>query len=164
VALGRVSGAHGVKGWIKVQSFTEPRENIAQFDSWILEVHGSERVVEVEGSKPQGNSMLVKLAGVEDRDAAQALTGALVAVMRSALPPCASGEYYWTDLEGLSVRTVDGQALGTVDHLLATGSHDVLVLGGPAARMIPFVAGTIVKDVDLAARVIVVDWDESFWD
>lgn len=164
VTVGRVSGAHGIKGWIKVQSFTEPRENIAQFDSWYLEVSGVQRVVDVEDSKRQGNSMLVKLVGIEDRDAAQALTGAVVAVSRSALPPCDPGEYYWTDLEGLTVRTMAGEVLGAVDHVLPTGAHDVLVLAGAERRMIPFVADKIVKTVDLAAGVVVVDWDASFWD
>lgn len=164
VPVGRVGGAHGIKGWVKVQSFTEPRENIAQFDSWLLDLHGAQRIVAVEQSKGQGAGIVVKLAGVDDRDAAQALAGALIAVKRSALPPCAPGEYYWTDLEGLNIRTVAGEDLGAVEYVLATGAHDVLVLAGGEARMIPFVAGKVVREVDLDAGVVVVDWDPSYWD
>ena len=164
VPLGRIGGAHGVKGWVNVHSYTEPRENIAQFRTWILDQGGAERRVGVESCESRGKSVVVKLAGIDDRDAAQALAGAAIAVERAALPPIAPGEYYWADLEGLTVRTLGGEVLGTIDHLVATGAHDVLVLGGPGPRMIPFAPGRIVRGIDLEAGIVLVDWDRSYWE
>lgn len=160
--LGRISGVYGTRGWVKLFSYTHPRDNIVGFDAWVIEQHGKRRRVEVETGRSQGRSVLAKLRGIDDRDAARALIGAQIGVERNALPPCEPGEYYWTDLEGLRVRTVAGEDLGIVDHLLATGAHDVLVLGADGRHMIPFVAGEVVREVDLDAGVIVVDWDAAF--
>jgi len=162
VTLGRVSGVYGVKGWIKVHSYTEPRDNIVGFGVWILRRDGQERTMEVELGRVHGGGVVAKLRGVEDRDEAAQWVGADIAVERSRLPACAPGEYYWTDLEGLEVRTVEGEVLGRVDHLLATGSNDVLVLGGDDRRMIPFVMGEVIRAVDLESGVIVADWPADF--
>lgn len=162
--LGRVSGIYGTRGWIKLFSYTEPRDNIVAFDTWILEQHGEQRRIEVETGSSQGKTVLAKLRGIDDRDAARPLIGAQIGVQRGALPSCDPGEYYWTDLEGLRVESIGGDALGVVDHLVATGAHDVLVLGGDGRRMIPFVASEVVREVDLEGGVIVVDWDASYWD
>jgi 16S rRNA processing protein RimM len=164
VPVGHVSGVYGIQGWLKVYSYTEPRENIAQFSSWTIEHDGSRREAKVEDGKKHGKGVLVKLSGIDDRDAALALVGAEIEVRRAALPPVAPGEYYWADLEGMSVRSEAGELLGRVDHLIATGAHDVLVLDGDGSRLIPFVVGEIVKDVDLVAGVLVVSWDASYWE
>ena len=162
VTLGRITGVYGIKGWVKVFSFTEPRENILDFDGWILEQAGSRRRVEMEQGRRQGKGIVAKLRGVDDRDAASALIGAEIGVPRSALPPCEAGEYYWTDLEGLVVQNLEGVRLGIVDHLLATGANDVLVLRGDEERLIPFVSPDVVRRVDLDAGTIVVDWEPDF--
>jgi 16S rRNA processing protein RimM len=164
VTLGRIRGAYGIKGWVKVRPYTERPENVARFATWVLEKGGIERRVAVESCKLQGKDLVAKLGGVDDRDAASALSGTAVKVERVALPACAPGEYYWTDLEGLSVRTVAGEELGTIDHLLAMPAHDMLVLAGAKSRLIPFVAGRIVRRVDLDAGVVIVEWDRSYWD
>lgn len=164
VRLGRISGVHGIKGWVKVFSYTEPRGNIVRFGTWLLEQGGRYRSVELEAGEERGKSVVAKLSGVADREAASELIGAEISVERNALPPCVPGEYYWADLEGLAVRNLDGETLGVVDHLLATGAHDVLVLQGDGSRLIPFVAGRVVREVDLGGGVVVVDWDASFWD
>jgi 16S rRNA processing protein RimM len=164
VTLGRISGLYGVNGWVKVYSYTEPRENIVDYATWILEHDGEERRVEVEAGRSQGKNVVAKLRGVDDRDAARSWIGADIAVDRQALPALESGEYYWVDLEGLAVRNTRGETLGEVDHLMATGANDVIVLRGAEERMIPFVAGDVVVEVDLEGGVIVVDWESSFWD
>jgi 16S rRNA processing protein RimM len=158
VTLGRISGLFGVKGWVKVQSYTEPRDNLAKFGVWIVRRHGADSEMEVEDARGHGANVVAKLRGVDDRDVAREWIGADVAVARAALPACEPGEYYWTDLEGLEVRTVAGDPLGKVERLLATGGHDVLVLGGERARLIPFVLGRVIRNVDLDAGVIVADW------
>jgi 16S rRNA processing protein RimM len=164
VALGRITGHYGVRGWVKVHSYTDPRENIVDFSSWILDHGGAQHRVDVEAGRSQGKNIVAKLRGIDDRDAAQEWMGAEIAVDRSELPPCAPGEYYWVDLEGLAVHSTRGEVLGEVDHLMATGANDVIVLRGDEQRLIPFVAETVVKRVDFASGVIVVDWEPGFWE
>lgn len=162
VTLGRISGVHGVRGWVKVLSYCEPRVNIVGFGLWTLRNRAGERTLQVEDGREQGAGVVAKLRGVDDRDQARGLVGAEVVVERAALPKCGPGEYYWTDLEGLGVVTPDGFRLGTVDHLVAAGDQDVLVLAGRPERLIPFVQGAVIKSVDLDAGVIVADWSPEF--
>jgi 16S rRNA processing protein RimM len=164
VSVGHISGVYGVRGWVKVHSYTEPRDNIVRFTEWRLAQPGSSWSVALEDGRSHGKSVLAKLDGIDDRDRAAELIGAQISVERAALPPCEPGEYYWADLEGLAVRSEAGEWLGTVDHLLATGAHDVLVMREDARRMIPFVMDKVVRDVDLERGVIVVSWDASFWE
>jgi 16S rRNA processing protein RimM len=152
----------GVKGWLKIQSYTHPRANIATFAEWLLRVSGTERGFEVEAARRHDAGMVVKLRGLDDRDHAREWVGAAIVVERGRLPPLAAGEFYWTDLEGLEVRTTSGLRLGKVDHLLATGAHDVLVVRGDKERLIPFVTESIVERVDLTAGVIVVNWPPDY--
>ena len=163
VRLGHIAGVHGVQGWVKVHSFTEPRDNIVRFGSWTLTQAGRRWRVELEAGRSHGKNVLAKLEGVDDRDSATALVGAEILVDRNSLPGCAPGEYYWADLEGLVVESTDGSVLGRVDHLIATGAHDVLVLDGERDRLIPFVLDDVVQKVDLEGGRIVVNWDASFW-
>ena len=162
VTLGRVSGVFGVKGWLKVQSYTEPRANIAQFGVWLLRMNGVDSPFDVEDGHSHGGSVVAKLRGLDDRDRAVEWVGAEIVVERERLPALASNEFYWTDLEGLEVRTTAGEVLGKVDHLLATGANDVLVIGGSPQHLIPFIVGPVVKLVDLPARLIVVEWSTDY--
>jgi 16S rRNA processing protein RimM len=158
VTLGRISGVFGVKGWVKVHSYTEPRDNIVTFRVWTVRQRGIDRAIEIEDGRSHSRNVVAKLRGVDDPDQARALIGADVLVARAELPDCEPGEYYWTDLEGLEVRTPGGEPLGVVDHLVATGANDVIVLAGAPGRMIPFVVGEVIRSVDLDAGVIVADW------
>jgi 16S rRNA processing protein RimM len=162
VTLGRISGVFGVKGWVKVHSFTDPRDNVVGFRSWLVRSHGACRRFEVEAGHRQGAGVVAKLRDVDDPEEARELIGADILVERQELPPCAAGEYYWTDLEGLEVRTTEGQVLGTVDHLISTAGHDVLVLTGDRERLIPFVIGRVIREVDLDAGRIVADWSPDY--
>lgn len=161
VILGRVSGVFGVKGWLKVQSYTEPRDNIVGFGAWTLRLKGVDRAFEVEDGHSHAGSVVAKLQGIDDRERARDLVGADIVVSRERLPATAAGEFYWTDLEGLEVRTTSGIVLGKVDHLLATGGNDVLVLDSRPERLIPFI-GAVVKEVDLERGLIVVDWSPDY--
>ncbi len=162
ILLGRVTGLYGVKGWIKVHSYTHPRENIVNFGRWTLR-HGDDSVpMEVENGRLQGRTVVAKLPGIDDRDRARALIGAEITVDRDELPPCGPGEYYWADLEGLVVRTEAGDDLGRIDHLFPTGVHDVLVVEGERQRLIPFVKRRIVREIDIERGLIVVDWDPDY--
>lgn len=164
IRLGEVCGVHGVKGWVKVRSFTEPKSNLIGYRDWLLDTGGQRRNVHVESATVAGRNVIAKLQGVDDRDVAQALIGSAVFVRRSEMPQCAPGEYYWADLEGLEVRSSSGALLGTVAGLIATGANDVIVLAGAEGRLIPYVPDRIVREVNLEAGFIIVDWDASYWE
>ena len=162
VAVGRITGAYGVRGWVRVASDTEPSTRILDYGPWQLRVGNEWIGFEVLEGRPQGRGLVVKLKGLDDRDAAAHLTGAQIAVIRSALPDLDPGNYYWADLEGAEVVGRDGRSLGRVDHIMATGGNDVLVVVGERERLIPFIENQVVLQVDLEARRITVDWDPEF--
>jgi 16S rRNA processing protein RimM len=162
VLVGRIVGVFGVAGAVKLHSFTEPRENIFSYRPWLVRLGNETRAIDRAKGKVQGKGMVATLPGVDDRDAAAALMGAEIYVQRSALPQAAPGEVYWSDLEGLRVSTVEGRELGVVSHLFATGANDVLVVKGERERLVPFIRDSVVREIDLAAGTIVVDWDPDF--
>ncbi len=147
---------------MRVQSFARPPESILDFPNWWVETGDGWQERAVESSRIQSNGIVVALEGCRDREAAAALRHAAVAVPRSALPEPASGEYYWHDLIGLAVATTEGVELGRVDHLLETGANDVLVVYGDRERLIPWIQGQVVQNVDLANGRMIVDWDPTF--
>ena len=157
-----MTGLYGVKGWIKVHSYTHPRENIVNFRRWTLRRGDDHAPVAVENGRLQGRTVVAKLLKIEDRDEARALIGAEITVDRDDLPPCEPGEYYWADLQGLCVRSASGDALGHVDYLFSTGAHDILVVAGDRQRLIPFVMQRVVQEIDLQRGLIVVDWDPDY--
>jgi len=163
VTLGRVSGAYGIQGWIKVHSDTSPRENIVAYSPWYLLRDGQRETHKVNAGRRQGKSVVAKLAGCNDRDAAEALIGAEIAILRSQLPPTTEpGEYYWADLVGLRVETLDGIELGRIDQLFETGANDVIVVSGERERLLPYTWQQVVREVDLGQGVMRVDWDPEF--
>ena len=159
--LGRISGLFGVRGWVKVHSYTEPREAVLDYDSWLLSGNGGWQAARVAEGQRHGKTVIARLEGYDDRDQAAALIGTEIGVPRAALPEAGEGSFYWSDLEGLRVMHRDGTELGRVDHLLATGANDVMVVRGDRERLIPFVIGPVVLEVDLSHGVIRVDWE---WD
>ena len=163
ILLGRVTGAFGVRGDVKLESWTEPRAQIFRYQPWILRsANGVERELRGAKGRDTGKHVVATLPGCDDRDAAEALRGTEILVPREALPPPAPGEYYWVDLEGLRVVTLEGVDLGEVSHLLSTGANDVLVAQAERERMIPFVQPDVVRSVDFDAGVVTVDWDADF--
>ncbi len=161
VVLGRISGFFGVRGWVKVYSYTEPREAVLNYRSWLLSSNGDWRTAEVAEGKRHGKTVIARIEGIEDRDQAAKLIGCDIGVPRSEMPETDEGQYYWSDIEGLRVMTKNGTGLGKVEYLLETGANDVMVINGEQEVLVPFVIDDVVLDVDLAAGVITVDWD---WD
>ena len=160
---GQISGVFGVKGYVKVFSLTQPRENILKYSPWLLQKNDLTKEVNVIGGQRQGNNVVAELENIVDRDAAQALMGWDILISRQSLPKAKPGEYYWTDLVGLEVETLTGIKLGVVDHLIETGANDVLVVvDGEIERLIPFLQQHTVLNIDLAAGLIHVDWDPDF--
>jgi len=160
VAVGRIGGVYGLRGWVHVQSETQPIENILRYRPWHLGER-PQRFEPVEG-KRHGKGLVVRLEGCIDRDQAASLVGAEIAVPREALPPAKADEFYWVDLEGLAVETTQGLSLGRVDHLFATGANDVVCVKGERERLIPFVWDTVIREVDFDLGRLVVDWDPEF--
>ncbi|WP_031435703.1 ribosome maturation factor RimM [Methylomarinum vadi] len=163
IKVGEINGVFGVKGWVKVFSFTEPRENILNYSPWYLQRKGETKEMHLVGGQRQGKLVVAALEGVADRDAAAALIGWDILIDKEQLPVPEQGEYYWADLVGLRVETEQGEALGIVDHLMETGANDVLVVkDGKKERLIPFLQQQTVLNVDIENGLMIVDWDPDF--
>lgn len=158
VELGRIVGAFGIKGWVRLRSYTDPADGILRYRQWLI---GGREWQVVEG-RGQGDSVVAALAGLADRDAAAALRGATIEVARSALPKPGRGKFYWTDVLGSEVVSTAGAKLGTLSSVTSNGAQDVMVVTGDVERLIPFVVGPIVQNVDPAAKRIVVEWDPKW--
>ena len=161
VVLGRISGLFGVKGWVKVYSYTEPREAVLEYRRWLLSAKDGWREATVAEGQRHGKTIIARIDGYVDRDQAAELIGTEIAVPRDELPEAEEGRFYWSDLEGLRVVHRDGTELGRVAYLLETGANDVMVVQGEQERLIPFVMGEVILGVDLANGRIDVDWE---WD
>jgi 16S rRNA processing protein RimM len=159
--MGRITGAFGVKGWVKVQPYTATPAGLLGYRSWWVEHEGGWTRCVVENAQVQGQTVAAKLAGCEGRDAAALYRGRQVAVARTELPEAGANEFYWTDLIGLRVVNTAGEDLGAVARVFETGANDVLVVEGERERLIPFIE-QVVREVDVAARVIRVDWGSDF--
>jgi 16S rRNA processing protein RimM len=161
VLVGAISGAFGIKGWLKVISFTDPPENIFDYLPWQL--HNApdglfSREVHMLQGKLHGKGLVVQLEGLTDRDAAELLRGLEIRVRREQMPNPDGDHFYWSDLEGLQVVDTAGNSLGQVDQMLDTNSADVMVITGNVRQLIPFIYGETVLEVDLDAGLIRVDW------
>ena len=168
ITLGRISGLFGVRGWFRIFSHTEPRDNILHYSPWYLWLDGRYQTFEVDKGQSHGKGIIASLKGISDRDRAAALIGLDICIPREQLPSSREGEYYWHDLIGLQVVTVQGVDLGRVDHLMETGANDVLVVRpseesiDQRERWLPYQPEVVVKAVDLAAGTMLVDWDPDF--
>jgi len=168
VVVGRVIGPFGVRGWLRVRSYTRPAENILAYSPWYLAREGSDdeandaEVRRVVAGEVRGEGVVAQIEGVADRDTASALGGSRVMVPRSRFPATGTREFYWADLEGLEVRTAKGELLGRVQALLETGANDVMVVQGERRRLIPFILDVTVRDVRLDEGVVIVDWEPEF--
>ena len=164
VVIGEISGVHGVSGWIKVYSYTQPPDGILGYDIWYLGARDSQqrRQVSLQDGRRQGKGIFVKIDGCGDRDQASSLIGMEIAIRRTDLPSIEDGEYYWADIVGLRVVAVDGAALGVVHRMLDTGANDVMVVHGERERLIPYLPGPVVRQVDVGGGIIEVDWDPDF--
>ncbi|MEN8174815.1 MAG: ribosome maturation factor RimM [Pseudomonadota bacterium] len=162
VAVGRITGCYGVQGWLRVYSHTSPRDNILGYRRWHLKCGEDFEPFSLAEGRRHGKGVVARLEGIGDRDAAERRVGCDIWVPRDDLGETAPGEYFWRDLEGLEVVTTDGRVLGVIDHLFETGANDVMVVRGDRERLIPFVQPQVVREVDLAGRRMVVDWDPEF--
>jgi len=171
VNVGRITAVFGIKGWVKVHSYTEPQENLFEYHPWFLKTAHGIKQVEIDDARPHGDAFVAHIVGVDDRNLAIEYTAVDIAIERDQLADLDSGEYYWDQLHGLSVYTQfngERQRFGVVSKLFETGANDVLVVQGDALsidqreRLVPYVPGQFVLSVDLDAGEILVDWDPEF--
>jgi len=159
VIVGRFGAPFGVKGEIKVISFCAPQTAILDYDPWYVCVNETWEALPIKTKRASHNGVLVSIEDIEDRDEIKRLTNKDIAVAREQLPDTEEDEFYWSDLEGLSVRTTGGLFLGKIDQVMATGANDILVVQGEKRHLIPFILDHFVSKVDLDSREVIVDWD-----
>ncbi len=162
IVLGQIVGLYGVRGWVKVFSHSDPKENIFSYAPWQVSHAGKVIEMKVLSWRKQGKGLVAQLEGYDDREQARVLIGSEISISKSQLPKAQKGEYYWADLVGLKVENQDGQDFGKVDHLFDTGANDVVVVKGERERLIPFIQGQYILDIDLDAGIMKVDWDPEF--
>ena len=160
ITVGKVGSTYGVQGWLKIRTYTEFGASILNYTPWYLS-SGDDKwnALDIEEGRIHGNGIIAKLAGFNTPEEARLLTGKTIAITRSQLPELEIDEYYWSDLEGLTVINSDGNVLGKVIYLIATGSNDVLVVKGDKEHAIPYLPGKVVTSVDLNKQEIHVNWE-----
>jgi len=155
--MGRIVAPYGIRGWVKIQPQTDAVDGLLSYPSWWLARDQDWKEFKLVEGRAHGATLVARLEGCEDRDQAFALRGLQVAVPRSALPPPQSGEYYWCDLIGLAVENAQGEKLGQVEDVFATGANDVIVVRGDRERLIPFIE-SVVLGVEFENSRVLVDW------
>lgn len=165
IQVGHIQGVFGIKGWLKVFSHCRPKEQILNYANWQLRSPSGEMVYEIQEGKVHSNGIVVKFQSISDRTQAELLKGSEIWVAKNQLLDLQEGEYYWFQLEGLTVVTLDGKALGQVEKMMETGANDVLVVreeGSKEEILIPYVREQVVKRVDLQQKTITVDWQKDY--
>ncbi len=164
IPVGKIAGTFGVKGWMKVISFTDPRKNLLSYKPLYLSSKGSWREIKVLNGRVQGKGIVISLENINDPDQVLPLVGSELAITKQQLKPLADDEFYWSQLTGLEVVNLKGEPLGRVDKMLETGANDVLVVTKEQneQQLIPFVMEEVVHQVDLDNGVIKVDWEQDY--
>jgi 16S rRNA processing protein RimM len=169
IILGKVGAVYGIKGWLKIHSFTDETEAILDYFPWSLKLGNSTQTVEITDWRKHNKVLIVKVAGIDDRDEAQALVGSEILTNEAALPELSEDDFYWRDLIGMSVVTNKGYDLGVVTDMMETGANDVLVVKAnlkdgfsKKERLIPYLFEQVIESVSIENKQICVDWDPGF--
>lgn len=169
LVLGKIGAVYGIKGWLKIHSFTDDPEAIFDYAPWSLKLGDKLQSATVTEWRRHNNGLIAKIEGLNDRDQAQRLVGLEVIINSDALPSLPDGEFYWKDLIGMKAITTQGYDLGEVIDILETGANDVLIVKantkdgfGKKERLIPFIESQVIKHVNLENKQIDVDWDPGF--
>ncbi len=162
IVVGKLSGVYGVKGWLKVFSWADPRENILGYKRWMLKTSEGWIERQLLQGKPHAKGLVALLEGCSTREDAEALKGLEISVYATELALLKRDEYYWRDLIGLRVVNLEGVDFGAIHSLIETGANNVLVVRGDKERLVPWVMEQYIKNVDLEAGQILVDWEAGF--
>lgn len=163
LAVGRFGSPFGVKGWIKVISYTQPIEQILNYLPWYIFKDNTKQVLKNVKGQLHGKNLIVWLPQSLDRDIAKTYTNLEIYIDKAQLPSLSGEEYYWVDLVGLSVTNQEAIELGTIESLFTTGSNDVMVVKDSTGteRYIPYIEDVVLK-VDIKNKTMRVDWDAEF--
>ncbi|QYK00636.1 ribosome maturation factor RimM [Shewanella psychrotolerans] len=169
IVLGKLGSCHGIKGWLKITSYTDSAEDIFDYSPWLIKEQGEWREVKVDQWRFQGKALIAALEGITTRDQAQMLTNCEIAIPAESMKELPEDEFYWRDLIGCKVVNTKGYDMGKVEQIVETGSNDVLLVKanakdgfGKTERMIPFVTEQFIIEVNLSDKQILVDWDPDF--
>ena len=168
IVLGKITSVFGIKGWVKVYSYTDPMENLLAYPKWQLRLQGQSKFIRQLDGRKHGKGLVVKLEGIDTPEDARLLSGAEILLSKDQLPKLPEDEYYWSQLIGLQVVNLEGQLFGKVSSLLETGANDVLVVKAcqgsldQQERLIPWLLPDVVRQVNLETAQIEVDWDADF--
>ncbi len=170
IVVGRLCGVFGVKGWLKVYSFTEQQLQILEYKPWHLRQGDCFQQFELIESRKHGKGIVVQLKGINSRDSAAEWVNAEILIDSEQLAKLPEGEFYWADLIGLKVLDLSGILLGIVTDFMQTGANDVLVLKGLSREqnkgsqevLIPYIIDQVIKKIDLEQQEIIVDWDVNY--
>ena len=162
INIGKIIGLHGIKGWLKILSYTSPPENIFNYQSLIISNENMEETFHIENSRKQGKKILIKLDGIDDRTSGESLKESKIQIFRLDLPELSEDTYYWEDLMGFNVFNQNNINLGLVDSFIETGSNDVLVIRNEKKEntLIPFLMNKTIKEVNLETKLIIVEWED----
>lgn len=165
--MGRIGAPYGIKGWVKLISFSDPPDNLLDYRHFWIADGAALRALEIDEARPQGEGLVGHIKGCDVREETRQYTGFDLLLPKTELPALDEG-FYWHELEGLRVVNLDGEDLGVVDHLMATGANDVIVVRGDEAsvdraeRLLPYIEEQVVTEVDLEARIMRVDWGKDW--
>jgi 16S rRNA processing protein RimM len=166
VVIGKIGAPYGVKGWVKINSYTETPEGIFDYSPWFI---GESDEYSVDLWRTHGKGLVAKIVGVDSREDAESIKNLDISMLASQLPELGDDGVYWRDLTGMKVVTTQGYDLGVVKDVFNTGANDVIQVKanlndafGQKERLLPFVYDNVVQKVDKDAKVITVDWDPGF--
>jgi 16S rRNA processing protein RimM len=166
LVIGKVGAPYGIKGWVKINSYTATPEGIFSYQPWLI---GGEQEYQIDQWRVQGKALVAKIDGINDRDDAERIKNLDIIIVAEQLPELDDGEYYWRELTGMQVVTTQGYDLGVVKEVFNTGANDVLLVKakandafGQKERLLPFVFDHVIQTVDKSGKIITVDWDPGF--
>lgn len=169
LVIGKIGAPYGVKGWVKITTYTEELTGVFDYSPWLVERGGKTQELLIDQWRKHNKGVIAKLVGVDDRDQAEAMNNLEISIKAEMLPELDNDEFYWRDLVGMQVITESGYDMGVVKELFETGSNDVMLVKanhndafGQKERMIPYLFEQVIKQVDQQANIIKVDWDPGF--
>lgn len=166
VVIGKIGAPHGVKGWVKINTYTDSPEGIFDYQPWLL---GDGKEYQIDQWRPHGKVLVAKIVGIETRDDAERIKNLDISISADQLPELDENEFYWRELTGMQVVTTQGYDLGVVKDVFNTGANDIIQVRANAKdafglkeRLLPFVMDEVIQSVDKEGKVITVDWDPGF--
>lgn len=162
IVIGRIGSTYGVKGWLKLQSFTESQSDIFDYQPWYFNTKGQWTVFDCDDTKASAERLLIHVKGYDSPELAKQLTGIELATTRSQLPKLPEGEFYWHDLIGLDVYTTEQVLLGSVVNIISNAAHPLLEIKGEKQHLVPLLFDKFILEVDLSKNKVIADWDPEF--